>query len=116
VREAILQWGSASGSLDSAALMNHLQSAGLAAEAEQALASVPYPLPACAAPDAGPAEAGAGWWHYFGLMNRGRLEEEVAAARRRLAERVDAANQRRLIALCTALDALCKGEEGAETE
>jgi hypothetical protein len=73
-------------------------------------------MPSCAAPDASPAEAEAGWWHFFGLMDRGRLEEEVATAQRRLAGRFDAANQRRLIALRTAFEALCKGEEGAEVE
>jgi DNA primase len=113
LRGAILQWGTALESLDSTALMNHLQSAGLAAEAAQVLAAVPS---ACAAPDASPEEAEAGWWHFFGLMDRGRLEEEVAMAQRRFAGRFDAANQRRLIALRTAFEALCKGEEDADVE
>ena len=112
LRGAILQWGTALESLDSTALMNHLKSTGLAAEAAQALSAVP----SCGAPDASPAEAEAGWWHFFGLMDRGRLEEEVATAQRRLAGRFDAVNQRRLIALRTAFEALCKGEEGAEVE
>src|SRR5262249_42150151 len=86
LREAILQWGDVAETLDSHALMNHLTDNGLAAEAAQALAAVPYPLPACASPDARPAEAEAGWWHIFGLMHRGRLEAEVAAAMRDLAE------------------------------
>ncbi|MBV9539149.1 MAG: DNA primase [Acidisphaera sp.] len=88
--------------LDSADLMNHLTRAGLAADAARALAAVPFPLAASACADAMPAEAGAGWWHMFGLMNRDRLEQEVAAATRALAEHADAATQRRLIALRTA--------------
>jgi len=59
-----------------------------------------------------PAEAEAGWWHIYGLMHRGRLEDEVAAASRDFAERADAAAQRRLIALCAARDALRRGEQG----
>jgi DNA primase len=116
LRREILRWGEVAEALDSQALMNHLTEHGLAAEAAQALAAVPYPLPACAAPDAMPAEAEAGWWHIFGLMHRGRLEAEVAAAMRELAEHSDAAAQRRLIALCTARNALREDDHGTETE
>jgi DNA primase len=116
LRDAILAWGSAAESLDSAGLMSHLTGSGLAAEAAQALSAVPVPLPACALPDAMPAEAESGWWHIFGLMHRSRLEEEVAAASRDFAARPDNAAQRRLIALCTARDALLRGEQGVEPE
>jgi DNA primase len=116
LRSAILHWGEAAAVLDSRALMTHLNEIGLAAEAAQAQSVVPYPLPACAFPDAMPAEAEAGWWHIFGLMHRGRLEAEVAAAMRELAERGDEATQRRLIALCTARNALREGEDGVEAE
>ncbi|MCW3476846.1 DNA primase [Limobrevibacterium gyesilva] len=116
LRDAILHWGDAAQALDSAALMTHLSETGLAADAAQALSAVPYPLPACAAPEAMPAEAEAGWWHIFGLMHRGRLEEEVAAAMRDMAEHADEATQRRLIALCTARNALRQGEQGMESE
>jgi DNA primase len=116
LRDAILQWGNAVESLDSEALMTHLTDNGLAAEAAQALSVVPYPLPACAAPEAMPAEAEAGWWHIFGLMHRDRLEEEVAAAMREMSENGDEATQRRLIALCTARNALHQGEGGPEAE
>ena len=115
LRDAILQWGNAAESLDSDALMTHLTQNGLAAEVAQALSVVPY-LPVCAAPDAMPAEAEAGWWQFFGLMHRGRLDEEVAAAMRDLTENGDATAQRRLIALCTARNALRQGEQGAELE
>ena len=144
LRAAVLHWGDSHGQsvegaerLDSAALMTHLTQIGLAAQAAQVLSSVPTPLPACAAADAMPAEAEAGWWHFFGLMNPVRLEEEVAAAMRdfssfeRLAtglgeedEAIDRhlandrhrAIERRLIALCTARNALRHGEDAAETE
>jgi DNA primase len=116
LRSAILKWAAAAETLDSQALMSHLTQIGLAADAAHALSAVPYPLPACAFPDAMPAEAEAGWWHIFGLMHRGRLEQEVAAAMRELAERGDDATQRRLIALCTARNALREDENGEAAE
>jgi DNA primase len=97
-------------------VITHLTQAGLAAEAAQALSAVPYPLPACARADAQPAEAEAGWWHIFGLMHRGRLEEEVASASLAFASHPDEAAQRRLIALCTARDALRRGEQGQDMD
>ena len=116
LRREIEAWSVTAPALDSAALIAQLHAAGLATEAAQVLSAVPVPLPACAAPDAQPAEAEAGWWHIFGLMHRGRLEAEVAAASRDFALRPDEAAQRRLIALCTARDALRRGEQGAEAE
>jgi DNA primase len=112
LRATLLDWSETADVLDSRHLISHLQLSGLAAEVAQALSAVPVPLPACAAPDAMPAEAEAGWWHIFGLMHRGRLEEEVAAASQAFAERGDEAAQRRLIALCAARDALRRGEQG----
>ena len=112
LRHALLMWAEHADMLDSDALMSHLTGIGLAGEAARALSASPVPLPACAAPDAMPAEAEAGWWHIFGLMNRARLEEEVVAANRDFIERQDAAAQRRLIALCIARDMLRRGEQG----
>ena len=112
LRDTILQWSQTTQALDSGGLLSHLTLSGLAADVEQTLAMVPVPLPDCASADAMPAEAGAGWWHFFGLMNPGRLEEEVAAAGRDFAERPDDTAQRRLIGLCAALDALRRGEFG----
>ena len=112
MRHALLTWAETSDTLDSAALMSHLIGIGLTDECQQLLSANPVPLPACAAPDAMPAEAEAGWWHIFGLMNRARLEEEVVAANRDFIERQDAAAQRRLIALCIARDMLRRGEQG----
>ena len=82
LRHALQEWAHAAELLDSTGLMSHLHQVGLAAEAAQALSAVPVPLPACAATNAMPAEAEAGWWHIFGLMNHGRLQEEVAQAQR----------------------------------
>jgi metal-dependent amidase/aminoacylase/carboxypeptidase family protein len=112
LRDAILQWSQTTEMLDSAALMSHLTHSGLAAEAALALSAVPVPLPGCADADAMPAEAGAGWWHYFGLMNPGRLDEEVEAARAAFAAQADEAAQRRLILLTATRAALLRGEAG----
>ena len=112
LRAAMLSWMDSAETLDSAGLMSHLNASGLAAEAAQALSAMPLPLPVCALPDSMPAEAEAGWWHLFGLMNPGRLEEEVEAAQSDFAARADSAAERRLVALCTARDALRRGETG----
>jgi DNA primase len=112
LRDAILGWRETAESLDSTALMYHLTLSGFALDVTRAVASIPVPLPSCAAPDAMPAEAEAGWWHYFGLMDPSRLEAEVAAARRAFAECADEAAQRRLVALSAAREALRRGEQG----
>ncbi|MBU6498161.1 MAG: DNA primase, partial [Rhodospirillales bacterium] len=112
VRAAVFEWADRADVLDSKGVMDHLSLSGLAAEAARILAATPVPLPACAHAEAMPGEAEAGWWHIFGLMHRDRLEQEVAAAGREFSARADAATQRRLIALCAARDALCRGEAG----
>ena len=96
--------------LDSEALMSHLTVFGMAAEAEQALAAVPVPLPSCANPDAMPAEAEAGWWHIFGFLNVDRLREEVAMAEAAFAQGMTQDNQNRLMALKQALIKVQSGE------
>ena len=114
VRDAILHH-SDSDMVDSASLLAHLNASGAADEAAQVL-HASMPLPGCARADAMPAEAEAGWWHIFGLMNGARLEEEVEAARRAFIERPDAAAQRRLIALCDARARLSAPDEAADPE
>lgn len=114
LRSAMLQWSAVSPELDSKTLITHLTQTGLATYVAQALSAVPVPLPECASAAAMPAEAASGWWHFFGLMNPDRLEEEVASASLAFAETADAAAQRRLIALCTARDALRRGRSGWE--
>lgn len=112
LRTAMLQWSAVAQALDSKALITHLTQIGLATPVAQALSAVPVPLPVCAAESAMPAEAASGWWHFFGLMNPGRLEDEVASASRAFAATADETAQRRLIALCTARDALRGGRVG----
>ena len=116
LRTEILHWSSVAEALDSPGLITHLHASGLAASADQALSTNQLPLPACALDAAMPAEAEAGWWHYFGLMNRDRLEEEVAAARQAAAACLDAQAQRRLIVLCAALDRVRRGEQDEDAE
>ena len=80
------------------------------------LASVSCSASSYTRPDAMPAEAEAGWWHFFGLMHRDRLEEEVAAASRAFVEQSSAVAERRLVALLGARDALRRGEQGGDAE
>ncbi len=100
----------APGVLDSAALMSHLRASGMAAEAEQALAAVPVPLPSCASPAAMPAEAEAGWWHIFGFLNVERLREEVELARAACSQDMTQQTERRLVAMAEALQKVLSGE------
>jgi DNA primase len=116
LREGILHAFAGNHPLDSATLMNHLTQTGLAGIAAQALSAVPYPLPACAAADAQPAEAFAGWWEIFGLMNRGGLDDEVAAARNAFEARCDAITQRRLMALSEARERVRRVEQELDAE
>ena len=112
LRDSILQWSQTAEMLDTEGLMSHLTLSGLTAEATQALSAAPVPLPGCAAAGVMPAEAGAGWWHFFGLMNPERLDEEVTAARAAFALLPDEAAQRRLILLTATRAALLRGEPG----
>ncbi len=120
LRDAMIQWAAvredAGQPLDSASLMDHLTHSGLAESAARVLGTTSLPQAAFTRADAMLAEAAAGWWHIFGLMHRDRLEEEVTAAMRDLAERVDEATQRRLIALCAARNALRRGESGGDDD
>ena len=110
LREAILDWAQGVDLLDSGALMSHLRHSGLQTEAEQALAAVPVPLPACASVVAMPAEAEAGWWHIFGFLNVDRLREEVALAETACAQDLTPQSQNRLLALKAALNKVNSGE------
>ncbi len=98
------------GVLDSVALLAHLTSSGAADEAAQVLSAHSMPLPACARPDAMPAEAEAGWWHIFGLMHVASLQEDVVAAGRDFAASPTTATQDRLIALTKALENLTESQ------
>jgi DNA primase len=102
LRHALIDALHASEKLDSASLLDHLASLGLTGAVALALSDTPFPLPRCAAPDAMPAEAEAGWWHFFGLLDPSRLDAEIAEAERRMAVQCDETTQRRLIALLEA--------------
>jgi len=110
LRDALYRWADAADVLDSQALTDHLTSSGLQAEAEQALAAVPMPLPGCASAAVMPAEAEAGWWHIFGFLNVDRLREEVALAEAACAADLTSLNQNRLLALKAALNKVNSGE------
>ena len=121
LRDALLAWEHATDGragqnraepLDTAELLAHLQQVGLGPELERVLATTLR----CAAPDAMPAEVEAGFWHFFGLMNPGRLEAEWMAATREMEKHVDAATQQRLIALSLARAALRRGETGLDPD
>jgi len=112
LRGEILAWSVTAPALDSAALIAQLHTAGLAAEVADALSAAPD----CAAPDAQLADAEEGWWHFFGLINPQRLEQEVAQAWRELSTRWDEASQRRLKALAAARNALRRGESSPDAE
>ncbi len=80
LRDGILGVAFSDTPLDETALIAHLHSLGLAGDLQNALGDRPFPLAACASADAMPADAAAGFWHIWGLMHPGRLDEEVDAA------------------------------------
>lgn len=110
LRHAPITWAHAADPLDSAALMSHLETSGMADEVGQALAAVPVPLPSCAGPDVMPAEAEAGWWHIFGFLNVAQLRAEVAEAQAACAQALTPENQKRLQARKEALLRVESGE------
>jgi DNA primase len=115
LRQALIEWSETAEILDSGVLISHLTQSGLHAETEQALATVPVPLPACASSAAMPAEAEAGWWHIFGFLNVQRLGEEIAAAEAACRENLTPQTQNRLLALKSALIKVTSGEpDGVE--
>ena len=116
LREALIHWYDSGSELDTGVLMNHLALSGHAAEAQLVLAARPMPLPACAGAGAMPAEAEAGWWHFFGLLNRARLEQEVAAAAAAFQVSPNPAAQNRLVALCAAREALAHDAQVDDAE
>ncbi len=111
LRECILDWATATDLLDTERLIDHLNNSGFATSVSEVLSTSPTPLPICASVDAMPAEAEAGWWEIFGLMNRKRLEEEVEFAERDLVAHFDQARVRRLLALRAAHNALRESEQ-----
>jgi DNA primase len=116
LRQAMLQWWHSAEVLDSDGLLNHLGASGFEEVTAQVLATGSMPLTPAASATAMPAEAEAGWWHFFGLLNYERLVEEIRTAERDLTAGWDAAAQRRLIALCAARSSLFGDAESEEFE
>ncbi|HET6307361.1 MAG TPA: DNA primase [Rhodopila sp.] len=110
LRESIEEWAATADTLDSAGLMDHLTKSGFEEGVQHVLAAVPMPLPACAAPDAMPAEAESGWWHIFGFLNEELLREEVALAEADAARNLTPETWRRQKALVEALAKIRSGE------
>lgn len=105
LRDAIVV-GADHGALDSASLLSHLASTDTAGTAVAVLSGRPMPLPACARPDAMPAEAEAGWWEIFGFMHAPSLLSDIAEAERAFTAEPSTDNQARIIALRGALEHL----------
>lgn len=115
LRDSLLAWADTAESLDFTGLMDHLTESGYSSEIEQVLAAGVMPLPECAASSAMPAEAEAGWWHFFGFLNVEHLREEVALAKLEADRNLTGDTQRRLSALRQALIRVESGEpDGVE--
>lgn len=115
LRDALSDYDDGVRPLDSANLISHLKHLGLAEDAARVLSFVPMPLPSCASENAMPAEAAAGWWHYFGLMaGADRLDEEVATLQRELAGAWDGAKWARLASLCAVRNRIRGGDLDAD--
>ncbi len=95
--------------LDSATLINHLNALGLTVELARAVEATP----SCAQKTSQPAEAEAGWWHFYGLMHRAGLDEAVAAAQRAFATNQDSGASERLR---SRLEALFRARENLTTD
>ena len=101
LREAVIE---AAGMLDSDDLVNHLRTSGagpLLARATE-LVRRTGALGESAQPGAMPATAEAGWWHFFGLIQHARLDDEISLAKSLLEQDITDARQSRLIALIEA--------------
>ena len=117
LRHAILEYCArdfpAGETLDSAGLVNHLSTLGSPVELALALEETP----SCGRPDAQPAEAEAGWWHFYGLLHRDGLHAAVEDARQAyLANKDDPACFARLNALCLAAFRLRRGEQSGTAD
>ena len=106
LRDAMLHWWDAAEVLDSADLINHLTHSGVIEQAHRVLADQPAPLAACARQGAMPAEAEAGWWHFFQLLRRDEIEQERVAANRDWARTGDPVKLELAVGLHRALDKL----------
>ena len=111
LRAGLLGWLARADVLDSALLLDQLASSGAGEAVAWALRGPG--LAKEAKPEAQPAEALDGWWHFFAfLRGEAELAEDCARAERSLAANNDPAEQQRLIRLTQARNALRAGEVG----
>ena len=106
IRDAILHWHDSAEVLDSASLMNHLTASGYSNEAEALLSGRSMPPPDSSGSGAMPAEAESAWWHFFSLLNKPQLDEQIASAQADLDRAPTPAAQERLVILTSARLAL----------
>ncbi len=101
LRDAVIE---AAGLLDSEAVMNHLRGSGKEHLLARAVELVRRTGGLGESSEAGamPATAEAGWWHFFGLIQHAKLDDEILLARSLLEHDFTEARQLRLIALVEA--------------
>jgi DNA primase len=110
LRDILLAWPETAETRNIADLQDHLTRSGCRSEIEQILTMGAMPLPKCAMSAAMPAEAEAGWWHFFGFLNVGHLREELASAQMEAQRNLTAETQERLSILRQALMRVEAGE------
>ena len=106
IRDQILHWHDSAEVLDSANLMNHLTASGYSNEAESLLSGRFMPLSDSSGSGAMPAEAESAWWHFFSLLNKPQLDQQIAFAKAQLDRAPTASAQERLVRLTAARLAL----------
>lgn len=115
VRDALLRWIQGGPRLDSAELIAHLATSGVAAASQWVLRATGLPMEA--RPGAQPREALDAFWQIFGfLRGEAELAEDTRAAQKAFVATNDLVTQTRLIRLTEALDALRRGESEVDAE
>jgi DNA primase len=111
LRAALGAWLGSHPLLDSEALNAHLRRLGYDSIVSAVLDA--RPLPACAMPDAAPADAASHWWQIYGFMRGPHIEADLRLAERDFVAEPTEANQRKLIALTLSWDRVRRGEMDA---
>jgi DNA primase len=111
LRAALGAWLGSHPLLDSEALNAHLRRLGYDSIVSAVLDA--RPLPACAMPDAAPADAASQWWQIYGFMRGPHIEADLRLAERDFVAEPTEANQRKLVALTLSWDRVRRGEMDA---
>jgi DNA primase len=111
LRAALGAWLGSHPLLDSEALNAHLRRLGYDSIVSAVLDA--RPLPACAMPDAAPADAASHWWQIYGFMRGPHIEADLRLAERDFVAEPTEAKQRKLIALTLSWDRVRRGEMDA---